>query len=240
VDDAKNRTRRQILDAAADILEKEGAQALSTRSVAAAAGIRAASLYQLFGDKDGLLEALAIQAFDRYLAEKHTVAPSADPVDDMRRSWDIHVDFGLRHPAAYLLMFGTDRPNRRPAAADEAHALLTKFLDRVAAAGRLRVPPTLAAHLCQAAVTGVTLSLIATPAQDRDLELSAKMRETLINSLITGGPPPATDPALASRALALDAALTTAGEPVPLRPTEIALLRDWLQQLARPSPLAAP
>ncbi|MET7670507.1 TetR/AcrR family transcriptional regulator [Micromonospora luteifusca] len=231
MDDAKNRTRRHILEAAADILEREGAQAVSTRSVAAAAGIRAASLYQFFGDKDGLLAALAIQAFDHYLAEKHTLAPTADPVEDMRRGWDIHVDFGLRHPAVYLLMFGTDRPGRRPPAADEAHDLLLKFLNRVAAAGRLRVPPTLAAHLCQAAATGVTLSLIATPAPDRDPEISARMRETLVSSLITD-PPPNPDPGLASRALALDAALTTADEPISLRPTETALLRDWLQQLA--------
>jgi AcrR family transcriptional regulator len=231
VDDAKIRTRRHILEAAAEILEREGAEAVSTRSVAAAAGIRAASLYQLFGDKEGLLAALAIQAFDHYLADKHTIAPTADPVEDMRRGWDAHVNFGLGHPAAYLLMFGTDRPGRRPPAADEAHNLLLKFLDRVAAAGRLRVPPALAAHLCQAAATGVTLSLIATPAPDRDLEISAKMRETVVGSLITD-PPPDPDPGLASRALALDAALSTADQPLPLRPAETALLRDWLQQLA--------
>ena len=231
MDDAKTQTRRHILEVAADILERDGAHAVSTRSVAAAAGIRAASLYQLFGDKDGLLAALAIQAFDRYLAEKHTVAATADPVDDLRRGWDLHVGFGLRHPAVYLLMFGTDRPGRRPPAADEAHALLLTFLDRVAAAGRLRVPPRLAAHLCQAAATGVTMSLIGTPAPDRDPELSAKMRETLVSSLITD-PPPESDPSLAARALALDAALSTADEPTALRPTETALLHDWLHQLA--------
>ncbi|MGO4431658.1 TetR family transcriptional regulator, partial [Streptomyces sp. MCAF7] len=50
MDDAKTRSRRQILEVAAELLERKGAQALSTRAVAAAAGIRAASLYQLFGD----------------------------------------------------------------------------------------------------------------------------------------------------------------------------------------------
>ena len=233
MDDAKSRARRQILEVAAGILEREGARAVSTRSVAAAAGIRAASLYQLFGDMDGLLAALAIHAFDIYLAEKHNLAPTDDPVDDMRRGWDMHVDFGLRHPAFYLLMFGTDRPGRRPPAADEAHDLLLKFLDRAAAAGRLRVPPALAASLTLAAVTGVTLSLIGATAEDRDPEISARMRDTLIASLTTD-PPPAADPGLASRALALDAALTAAdGAALPLRPTETALLRDWLHRLAR-------
>ena len=159
-------------------------------TVAAAAGVPAASLYQFFGDKDGLLATLAIHAFDSYLAEKHTVVRTDDPVEDMRRGWDAHVDFGLRHPAFYLLMYGTDRPGRRPPAAGEAHDLLLKFLDRVAAAGRLRVPPELAARLCVAAVTGVTLALIGTPAEDRDPENSVRMRHTLIDSLTTDPPPP--------------------------------------------------
>jgi AcrR family transcriptional regulator len=233
VDDAKTRTRRQILEVAAGILEREGAQAVSTRSVAAAAGIRAASLYQLFGDKDGLLAALAMHAFDIYLAEKNSLAHTDDPVDDMRRGWDIHVDFGLRHPAFYLLMYGTDRPGHRPPAADEAHELLLRFLNRVAAAGCLRVPSALAAHLCLAAVTGVTLTLIGAPAEDRDPEISARMRDTLIDSLTTNQPA-ARDPGLASRALALEAALTAAdGASSPLRPAETALLRDWLHQLSR-------
>jgi hypothetical protein len=130
-------------------------------------------------------------------------------------------------------MFGTDRPGRRPPAAEEAHGLLLKFLDRAAAAGRLRVPPALAARLTLATITGVTLSLIGAPAEDRDPEISPRMRDTLIDSLTTD-PPPATDPGLASRALALDAALTaTDGAALPLRPAETALLRDWLHQLAR-------
>lgn len=84
-----------------------------------------------------------------------------------------------------------------------------------------------------AAVTGVTLSRIGALAEDRDPEISARMRDTLIDSLTTD-PPPATDSGLASRALALDAALTAAdGTALPLRPTETALLRDWLHQLAR-------
>jgi AcrR family transcriptional regulator len=232
VTDEKARTRQQILQVAAGLLERDGVQGVSTRSVAAAAGIRAASLYQLFGDKDGLLAALAIHGFDLYLSAKHTLTATDDPVADMRRGWDLHVDFGLRHPAFYLLMFGTDRPGHRPPAADEVHDLLLRFLDNVAAAGRLRIPPPLAARLCAAAVTGLTLSLIGAPAGQREPQLSARMRDTLIDSLVTGPQPPA-DTALPSRALALDAVLTAADPAsVPLRPAETVLLHDWLHRLA--------
>ncbi len=228
MDDLK---RRQILEVAAGILERDGEPAVSTRSVAAAAGIRAASLYQLFGDKDGLLAALAIHAFEVYLAEKRELETTGDPVEDMRLGWDRHVDFGLRHPAFYLLMYGTDRPGRQAPAAGEATAELRRFFDRVAAAGRLRVPPDLAVTMCLAACTGVTLSLIATAPGRRDPELSGRMREALIAATTTD-PPALADPGLAARALALDAALATA-DAVALRPPETALLRDWLTRLAR-------
>ncbi|BBA95406.1 putative TetR family transcriptional regulator [Actinacidiphila reveromycinica] len=233
MDDEKTRTRRQILEAAAELLEREGVQALSTRAVAAAAGIRAASLYQFFGDKDGLLSALAVHAFDLYLAQKRTLPSGGDPVDDMRRGWDAHVDFGLEHPAFYLLMYGTDRPGRRAPAAGEARELLMAFLRRTATAGRLRVPPALAADLLFAAVTGVTLSLIGVPEADRDPEVSPRMREAVVGALTTeAGPAP--EPALAVRALALDATLGEADpSALALRPVETALLHDWLQRLAR-------
>ena len=227
MDDVKTRTRQQILAAAAAILERDGAQAVSTRSVAAAAGIRAASLYQLFGDKDGLLAALARHAFDLYLTEKRQLAGAGDPVDDMRRGWDMHVDFGLRHPALYVLMFGSDRPGRRPPAAAEAHGLLLRFLDRTAAAGRLRVPPAVAADLILAAVTGVTLTLVGASPEDRDPQISDRARDILIGALATDPPPAAEVGGLASRALALDAAVAEARD-LPLRPAETALLRDCL------------
>ena len=234
VDDVRARTRQQVLEVATVMLEREGARAVSTRAVAAAAGIRAASLYQLFGDKDGLLTALAGHAFDRYLADKQALAHTDDPVADLRRGWDAHVDFGLRHPASYLLMHGTDRPGRRPAAAAAAHDLLLAFLDRAAAAGRLTVSPATAAHLFLAASTGVTLALIGAPAGEPDgepdLEVSTRMRETLVGSITTDRLP-ATAPGLAPQALALDAALT-AGSSLPLTPTETALLHDWLLRLA--------
>ncbi|GAB7039581.1 MULTISPECIES: TetR/AcrR family transcriptional regulator [Catenuloplanes] len=231
--------RRRILDVTAGILESGGAQAVSTRSVAAAAGIRAASLYQLFGDMDGLLTALARHVFDLYLAEKRTLTATDDPVDDLRRGWDMHVSFGLRHPAFYLLMFGPPRPGRRPPAVDQAYELLLRYMERVAATGRLRVPTTVAADLALAGGIGATLTLIggrgdgaapgAAPIADVT-GLSERMRDSLLGAVLTGAPATAS-PGLAPLAVALDTALA-AEPPETLRPTETALLRDWLGRLA--------
>ncbi|AEW98420.1 transcriptional regulator, TetR family (plasmid) [Streptantibioticus cattleyicolor NRRL 8057 = DSM 46488] len=236
MNEGRRAARRQVLQVAAELLEEGGSEAVSTRAVAAAAGITAPALYRMFDDKDGLLAELAAYGFERYLAEKRealALTPD-DPVADLYRGWDLHVDFGLRHPAFYMLMYGTVRPGQRPPAADEAHALLVELLSRAADAGRLRVPVEQATRVIHAATTGATLALIGEEPSVRDLTTSARLRDTVIASVTTDSPaPPGSD--LASRALALDAALETAlttGPGVPLRDTETALLRDWLQRLA--------
>src|SRR6266536_1471535 len=99
--------RERILSTAVKLLADAGPSWLSTRAVAAAAGVQTPTLYRLFADKDGLLDAVASFGFESYLAEKRAFAPSEDPVDDLRRGWDVHVEFGLANPAIYTLMYGT-------------------------------------------------------------------------------------------------------------------------------------
>ncbi|GHA65024.1 hypothetical protein GCM10010372_75980 [Streptomyces tauricus] len=89
-----------------------------------------------------------------------------------------------------------------------------------------------ATRVIHAATTGATLALIGEAPAERDLTTSARLRDTVIASLTTD-PPASSGSDLASRALALDAALETVFTTgVPLRDTEAALLREWLQQLA--------
>nr|BFD87931.1 TetR/AcrR family transcriptional regulator [Streptomyces sp. Xyl84] len=241
MNEERRAARRQVLQVAAKLLEEGGSEAVSTRAVAAAAGVTAPALYRLFGDKDGLLAGLAAYGFEMYLAEKRealALTPD-DPVADLYRGWDLHVDFGVRHPAFYMLMYGTVQPGRRPPAADEAHALLVTLLRRAAEAGRLRVPVAQATHVIHAATTGATLALIGEAPAQRDLTTSARLRDTVLAS-VTTDQAASSGSDLASRALALDAALETAlttGRPasdagVPLSATETALLREWLQRLA--------
>ncbi|MEU3369193.1 helix-turn-helix domain-containing protein [Streptomyces sp. NPDC006660] len=233
MDDPKRAVRYRVLRVAAELLEERGSEAVSTRAVATAAGITAPALYRMFGDKDGLLDELAAHGFEMYLTEKHEVlGGSEDPVADLYRGWDLHVDFGLRHPAFYLLMYGTARPGRRPPAADEAHALLVSRLDRAAADGRLRVPVEEATHVVHAATTGAALALIGEDPARRNLSASTRLRDIVIGSITTDAPV-AAGADLATRALALDAALAGEdGAATALRATEKALLRDWLHRLA--------
>lgn len=63
--------RQRVIEAAADLLAREGRDAVTTRAVAVAAGLQPPAIYRLFGDKDGLLEAVAEHGFATFLAAKH-------------------------------------------------------------------------------------------------------------------------------------------------------------------------
>ena len=221
-------TRERLVKAAADLLVEGGKEAVSTRAVASAAGVQAPTLYRLFGDKDGLLDAVAAFGFSDYLATKHAMGASDNPVDDLRRGWELHIGFGLARPAFYLLMYG--EPRKR-AARLEADAMLREIISRIASAGRLTVPVEQAAQFVHAAGMGVVLALIATPEEDRDLELITFSREQVIRAITTDvAPDEPTD--IPSRAIALRVALEE-DPPLMLSPAERVLLAEWLNRVAK-------
>ena len=57
--------RERILAATAKLLAEGGREAASTRAVGAAAGVQAPTIYRLFGDKQGLLDAVAARGLRR-------------------------------------------------------------------------------------------------------------------------------------------------------------------------------
>lgn len=63
-----------IFEAAAQILEADGLDALTTNRVAERAGVSIGSLYQYFGDKSDLLRALARREMERVLSEVMRIA----------------------------------------------------------------------------------------------------------------------------------------------------------------------
>ncbi|MDX3660531.1 TetR/AcrR family transcriptional regulator [Streptomyces sp. ID05-26A] len=221
-------TRERLVKAAADLLVEGGREAVSTRAVASAAGVQAPTLYRLFGDKDGLLDAVAAFGFSDYLATKHAMGATDDPVDDLRRGWELHIGFGLARPAFYLLMYG--EPRKREARL-QADAMLREIISRIAGAGRLTVPVEQAAQFVHATGLGVVLALIATPEEDRDLELITFAREQVIRAITTDvAPDEPTD--IPSRAIALRVALEE-DPPLMLSPAERVLLAEWLNRVAK-------
>jgi AcrR family transcriptional regulator len=222
--------RAHILSAAIDLLASGGREALTTRSVAAAAGVQVPTIYRLFGDKSGLLNALAEHGFAAYLKEKKKEVRELgkDPIENLRLGWDLHVGFGLANPALFSLMYGDPRPGVVPTAAAVSHQILKRRIRSLAAAGRLRVNEERAADLVRATGCGTVLTLLAMPEDHRDLGLSESAREAVI-AAITNESPALKSPGPAGAAIALRAVLPDA---TILSDGERHLLEEWLDRLA--------
>ncbi|QFG24142.1 TetR/AcrR family transcriptional regulator [Actinomadura sp. WMMB 499] len=227
----REEVRRRIVDAATRLLYDHGREAVTTRAVSAAAGVQSPTLYRLFTDMNGLLEAVAEDGFARYLAGKHAQELSDDPLDDLRRGWDLHVDFGLANPAHYMLMYGRS-VGHRPPAAEQGLRRLRMLVERIAAAGRLAVGVDTAIGMMHAACVGVTMNLIETPPANRDPALADRLRQAVIAAITTAAAPG--PPAIAHRAVALQAVLDEA--PDLYSPGERALMNELLDRAANHPP----
>lgn len=232
--------RQKIVLAAAGLLEENGLEAVSTRAVAARAGVPTPSIFRLFGDKDGLLEEVAAHGFRRYLETKAELLTGEDPVQVLRGAWDLHIRFGLEHPAYYALVYGQVRPGHMPQAGRRAAADLRHMITRVAAAGRLRMSVERATEVMHAAGVGTILTLLGLPEDARDLRTAHTAREMVIDTLTLpqaegddrAAPGTAVaSSAVASSAMALLAALGQDGTAA-LSAGERALLLEWLNRLA--------
>ncbi|MBE3078582.1 TetR/AcrR family transcriptional regulator [Clavibacter michiganensis subsp. michiganensis] len=233
--DPRAGTRDRLVDVAAELLRTGGRVAVTTRAVAEAAGVQAPTIYRLFGDKDGLLDAVAETEMTRFAATKAVVIRAAaegavDAVDDLRAGWDATIAFALDNPELYALMSDPARGESSPAVRAGV-ALLEERVHRVALAGRLRVAEPLAVELIHAAATGALLSTIRRPAAQPDRALVDAIWEAVQERILT---PPARgrirhEPGLVERAVALRAHVAGADR---LSAGERSLLAEWLDRIA--------
>jgi AcrR family transcriptional regulator len=223
----------RIVTATAELLAHGGWEAVSTRAVAAAAGTQPPAIYRLFGDKSGLLDAVAEYGFTSYLAQKPRRRNRAiDPVEELRAGWDRHVSFGLDNPALFSLMYGNPKPGRQSPAASAGLAVLHEKVRDVAAVGRLGVSEQHAVDLLHAAGCGVVFALLEVSESDRDQRLSETTREIVIGAITTDDTGPATSGPVAA-ANALRAQLD---ELSVLTDGERHALGEWLDRIASSSP----
>ncbi len=218
--------RERILEAALELLEEGGAEAVSTRAVGARAGVQAPAIYRLFGDKEGLLQAAVERGYGRWVAAKGDRAPEEDPVDELRAGWRDAIGFGLDHPALYRI--ASARLAESPATA-AGRAALGEKIDRVAAAGRLRIGREQALALVQAAGRGTTLALLDLPPQQRATDPLATTALEAVVAAVTTDAPQAHDGSVRGAAAALQALLP---RTAALGPAERALMAEWLERIA--------
>jgi AcrR family transcriptional regulator len=191
VNDVRTDSRIAIMDAAALLLREYGAGAVTTRRVAELAGTQAPTIYRLFGDKDGLLDAVADHVMATYVAVKTSKAAAEitggrDPLDDLRAGYRLHLEFGLANPELFALI--SARRTNRSAVDVGGQEVLHSRVHRLAAAGRLRVSEQRAVEMVSAAGNGAVLIILGTPESDRDLTLGEAMFEAVLGVILTSAP----------------------------------------------------
>ncbi|MFD0373810.1 TetR/AcrR family transcriptional regulator [Streptomyces sp. NPDC127112] len=223
----REQARQRVIEAAVDLLTRGGRDAVTTRAVAETAGLQPPAIYRLFGDKDGLLDAVAEHGFAAFLAAKRVDPDPRDPVEDLRAGWDVAVEFGLANPALYTLMHS--EPTRATSAAFKAGMeILMSRVRRLAVSGWLRVDEELAAQIIHATARGAVLTWLSLPENRRDPALLTTLRESMI-AAVTNQRPSVQDAGPAGAARALRASLP---EQTTLSSAEQHLLREWLGRLA--------
>jgi AcrR family transcriptional regulator len=124
----------RILDAAASLLEERGVAALSTRSVAARAGVSVGSLYRFFADIDDVLRAVALRHVTR-LDETLTAAAGDPPQPTWSAALgavvEAYVGYCATEPGFRALWLGDRLTQRLLEAERPIGALLAERLQQV-------------------------------------------------------------------------------------------------------------
>jgi len=223
--------RAKIIDVAADLLRREGPAGVTTRAVAIGAGVQAPAIYRLFGDKEGLLEAVAEHVMAGYVTAKAAIVEEAasgniDPLEDLRAGWDAQIAFGLANTVLFHLLSDPARVQSSAAARAGREVLLSR-VHRVALAGRLRVSEERAVGIIQAAGIGAIQTIVATPFEQRDAGLPDAMYDAVLNQILTDAPERAAADTLATtvafRAIAPQLEILSAAER--------SVLGEWLDRV---------
>lgn len=125
--------RRVLLDTAAQVIEREGAAGLSLRALARAADVSHAAPTHHFGDKPGLLTALAAEGHRLLAADMRAAMAAGD--GSFLEAAVAYVRFAVTHPAHFAVMFRPDLLHRDDpelrAAGAESRAVLQEGAGRM-------------------------------------------------------------------------------------------------------------
>src|SRR5215468_7604651 len=129
--------RREILSAASALLYEGGAEGLTIRRLALRCGYTAPAIYQIFGDKAGLLDAILREAIDHLFQRIDQVPEHSEPRERLRMQFREIVRFGREHPTNYRLIEAL-RPDQVPPIVDVESTTkrLNEPLERMARDGQ--------------------------------------------------------------------------------------------------------
>ncbi|WP_417812445.1 TetR/AcrR family transcriptional regulator [Thalassospira alkalitolerans] len=117
-------SRDDMVGAALDLLDREGAAALTMRALAERLSINPMTIHHHFGGRDGLIGAMSEAVYAQVSAPKH--GTPIDRIGELLKAYHAQV---LRHPALTMLIFSqpTVFPRQAKRITDEISALLAEI-----------------------------------------------------------------------------------------------------------------
>jgi AcrR family transcriptional regulator len=185
---------RELVAAAETVLVRDGPGALTVRAVAAEAGIAPMGVYNRFGGKDGLVNALLVIGFDRLRASIES-GNEAGALERLRACGLRYRKFALENPNFYAIMFEDAIPREHQDESSEvgehaaaAFGALVRMVEITAAAGAIVAPdPVEVAQQIWSSVHGAVAlelkGLVLTP--DPLVTYRAHL-DTIIRGLVPG------------------------------------------------------
>lgn len=164
------------------LLRDGGPAALTTRAVCACAGVTAPTLYHHYGDKDGLLRAVAQAELLAMFARKQGMKSTGDALRDLKRGWDDWVEFAIEQPHLVRALQASGGATTQPLR-EAAEAIAAGRLARLATTTPLVLDPPTAARVLVAGANAVVQVLLDGLTIPEVRELSALLRDGLVSSL---------------------------------------------------------
>ena len=124
-------TRARILKSASELFLQGGLAALSVRAIANRAGLSTIGIYSHFDGKQGILDTLYIDAFERVALAMDVSNIDASPVHKVIASAQAYLRVADTYPAHYRLIFGEADDDYQPsiAAAEVAQRAFSLLIE---------------------------------------------------------------------------------------------------------------
>lgn len=189
--------REALIQLGTQVLDTEGSDALSLRSLAKLAGVSPGAPAHHFGDKNGLLAAIAAQGFRDMLALRQLSLAQVPPEDAAGRLRVLllsHLSFAKSHPARFHLMYGPRlaQMGQYPELKEAGTAAFAMFREAVlAVAPAHRASAALSddelAHIVWACVHGMAmlrLNRLAGPVRDAPMQRGSEIGEAMVRFVL--------------------------------------------------------
>jgi AcrR family transcriptional regulator len=169
--------RATLLQVAMSVLASEGVEGFTTRRVAEQASTSTPAVYELFGDRAGLVREMFFEGFRRLRARFDKLAESDDPQADLRDAIYAFRAFAVDNPELVQLMFTRPFADFDPAPKDlqagtSTREFVIRRVRRSLDAGIMSGDATDIAHvllaLCQGLAIQETAGWLGTSEKSRD------------------------------------------------------------------------